>query len=89
MHHLRLKGTVDDDLTMNVELVQKLLRELHWSWADLARAMRMSKSTIIRVKSYTTRPGRKFIFRLENVFPEHRAELFIPAPPELPAEKAA
>lgn len=75
---------VDDDLTMNVRLVRRLLDEREWTWTDLARAMGMSKSTVSRVAAYSTRPGRRFIFALQGVFPEHREELFVPAP-EQPA----
>lgn len=67
-----------DERTMDVEFVQDLLDHRRWSWSRLAREMGMSKSTIGRVADYKTLPGRKFIFALFDVFPEHRGELFVP-----------
>src|SRR5690349_6697213 len=59
----REDSTVEHDLTMNAEHVAELCIAREWSWADLATAMRMSKSTVSRVARGDTRPGRRFIFR--------------------------
>jgi transcriptional regulator with XRE-family HTH domain len=75
---------VDDDddfeMTMDVEFVQGLLRKRKWTWATLAREMRVNKSTMNRVVRDETRPGRKFIFRLIGVFPHDASRLFIEVP---------
>lgn len=76
-----------DDVTMDMVLVRRLIDERKWTWADLAREMGMSKSTVSRVTRYNTRPGRKFIFALRRVFPEHRDALFAAVPP--PEQRAA
>jgi plasmid maintenance system antidote protein VapI len=68
---------VNDEITMNIPLVKGLLEELEWNWADLAREMKMSKSTVTRVVNFETLPGRKFIFALMNVFPD-TTQLFVP-----------
>lgn len=75
-------GDTDADLTMNVALVQTLMAERGWNWADLAREMGMSKSTVSRVTRYETRPGRKFILGLWRVFPEQRDKIFASPPGE-------
>ena len=66
-----------DDLTMNTERVEELIRARGWSWGKLADQMGMDKSTVYRVVQGKTRPGRKFIFALLEVFPGER-ELFAP-----------
>jgi transcriptional regulator with XRE-family HTH domain len=71
------------DLTMNVAVVQDLMTQRDWTWADLSREMGMSKSTISRVVQGRTLPGRRFIFALERVFPDvPRADLFTAVPDE-------
>ena len=67
-----------DERTMDVAYVQDLLDHRKWSWSRLAREMGMSKSTVGRVADFKTLPGRKFIFALWDVFPDHRDDLFIP-----------
>lgn len=69
-----------DEMTMDVELVGKLLDQRRWTWATLAREMGINKSTVNRVVRDETRPGRKFIFRLIAVFPHHASRLFIEVP---------
>jgi ribosome-binding protein aMBF1 (putative translation factor) len=69
----------DGELTMNVALVRQLITERDWTWADLAREMGMSKSTISRVVRYETLPGRRFIFALNRIFPG-QPELFSAMP---------
>jgi transcriptional regulator with XRE-family HTH domain len=70
---------VSGKMTINVELVKDLLDDRSWTWADLARAMGMAKSTIIRVKERQTSPSADFVFALLAVFPEYtREELFVP-----------
>ncbi len=64
------------DLTMDVAVVQGLLDERGWTWANLADRMGVAKSTVSRVVRYQTRPGRKFIFALQDVFPG-RQDLFV------------
>lgn len=72
---------MEHDLTMDAEHVAGLCILREWTWADLADAMRMSKSTVSRVARGDTLPGRKFIFRLASVFPDERIEnLFVEAP---------
>ena len=87
-HTQREGPEVDDDLmTMNVPLVESMLEERNWNWADLAREMGMSKSTVTRVARDLTRPGRKFIFKLMGVFPDRRYnELFVPVARKEPVE---
>jgi len=65
------------DQTMNVELVQRLLRDREWTWAVLAARMGMNKSTVSRVVKGDCRPGARFIFRLQALFPGE-PELFVP-----------
>src|SRR4051812_32423254 len=72
----------DFDMTLDIPFVEGLLEEREWSWARLAREMRINKSTMNRVERDETRPGRKFIFRLINVFPDHAGKLFIEVPPK-------
>lgn len=71
------EATMFTDQTMNVELVQRLLHARGWTWAVLAERMGMNKSTVSRVVKGTTRPGARFVFRLQHLFPEE-ANLFIP-----------
>lgn len=70
----------DFDMTMDVDYVGDLIYKLEWTWAKLAAEMRINKSTMNRVVRDETRPGRQFIFRLINVFPDHAAKLFIKVP---------
>ena len=71
---------MDQDVTMNIDRVSELMTERGWTWADLAREMGMSKSTISRVVQGKTKPGRRYIFALERCFPDaRRDELFTPA----------
>ena len=82
-----------DEMTMNVGLVRDLLEKRSWSWATLAREMGINKSTMNRVVRGETLPGRKFIFALIDVFPQHAAKLFVRVPKKVrtiePAEESA
>jgi lambda repressor-like predicted transcriptional regulator len=78
----RSVGDTDFEMTMDVAFVEGQLDELGWTWATLAREMGINKSTMNRVVRDETRPGRRFIFRLIKVFPDHANRLFVEVPPK-------
>jgi|GEM_PF-4473219 len=80
MHATERSQETAGGLTLDVELVDRLLRERDWSWARLSRELDMAKSTISRVRRRRTRPGGKMILALQQVFPAHRDALFIRDP---------
>lgn len=71
---------MSDLKTIDVALIEGLLADRDWTWADLAVAMRVSKSSVSRVVRGENLPGPQFIWALKRVFPGHGDELFVPAP---------
>lgn len=76
----RRRGTsvTTNDYTIDVSLVERLMSEKDWTWADLAVQMGVSKSSVSRVTRYESKPSAAFIFALMRIFPQYRDVLFVP-----------
>lgn len=70
---------MSDLKTIDVGLIESLLADRDWTWADLAVAMRVSKSSMSRVVRGENLPSPQFIWALKRVFPGQGDDLFVPA----------
>ena len=70
---------MSDLKTIDVPMIEGLLADRDWTWADLAAAMGVSKSSVSRVVRGENLPSPQFIWALKRVLTPHGDALFIDA----------